>query len=186
MNWLLLVIRYFHLKALCFAVWAAFNPHAVFSKHSEALADAIATATLFDPSPTFGSAEPEAAVAARYAVEESWLHLRAVGDSGQAHGAFQLHTPAGRGSAQEQAEGWLTMLHDGAVLCPESPAAPLSGGCHRARKLADRRVKAAFEVLQRVETDELVLSQVHAASPQAPKAPAAFEGAFAAGDVHAR
>jgi hypothetical protein len=147
---LLLAARWHRLYTLCLFTWASFHPsfHVEHPKpNAVALASAIADAALFDPDPVFGDAEHEAAVAAAYAVRESWLVSNAVGDSGAAHGFFQLHSNAGRGTPTEQTAGWLHLLHDGAVICTASPAAPLSGGCNSARKLANRRVKAAFEAL---------------------------------------
>jgi hypothetical protein len=138
--------RYSLLKALCFAVWTAFHPMAARAPHAAAIADAIANAVMADPNP-IGSEDEEAALAARWAVEESWLRPRVVGDGGQAHGLFQLHRAAGLGSIGTQTQAWLAMLHDGSKVCPESPAAPLSGGCVQARKLADRRTRAALGVL---------------------------------------
>ena len=110
---------------------------------------------MFDSNLAYASDEEEVSVAARWAVEESWLRPRAVGDSGVAHGIFQLHSAAGKGTLEQQTQGWLALLHEGARICPESPAAPLSGGCVRARKLADRRTKAALRVLHQFEMDDV-------------------------------
>jgi hypothetical protein len=166
MTFMLWALQYARLYALCFAVWATFDPAASKARDAEALASAIAWAGITDANPVYKDAEHEAAVAARYAVEESWLNLKAIGDSGAAHGAFQLHSSAGRGDAAAQVAGWLALLHEGALRCPASPAAPLSGGCRRAYKLANRRVAAAFAVL-----DSLRDAAPDASAPLAERAP---------------
>jgi hypothetical protein len=163
---LIFAAHYFRLKAICFAVWVAFNPQAARAPHADAVADAIATAVMFDAAVVVDD-EHETALAARYAVEESWLKPRAVGDGGDAHGIFQLHSPVGRGSLQEQTAGWLVLLHDGARTCPAHPAAPLSGGCDRAWKLADRRTRAANEVLDHFEADAPIELVPYAEAPAA-------------------
>ena len=181
---LLLAARWHRLYTLCLFVWGSFHP----SFHTEhpkpnavALASAIADATLVDPAPVFGDAEHEAAVAAAYAVRESWLVSNAVGDGGEAHGFFQLHQAAGNGTPAAQTAAWLRLLHDGAVICPTSPAGPLSGGCNSARKLANRRVKAAFEALDSFERQEVPIDANAAVSQTSAAAPAEAAAVSAGG-----
>ena len=144
------------LRALVVATWSFLSPTAGQSPDAPAIADAIATAVAGDPDPIYGDASVEAAVAAVYAWHESRLRIHPVPwvdpstgkpVDGLAHGIFQLHTHAGELDATTQTVAWLAMLHDGARTCPASPAAPLSGGCTQARKLADRRMAFAVRVV---------------------------------------
>jgi hypothetical protein len=52
------------------------------------------------------------------------------------------------GEPPAQARAWLALLHEGARVCPASPAAPLSGGCVAARSTADRRATRARRLLE--------------------------------------
>ena len=165
----LLAARWAHIQALCLSIFIV-SSAAADGKHpmpasAPLIASAIATAVLADPSSVFQTAEQDAAVAAEYAFAESNLRPKAVGDSGKAHGVWQLHTRAGDGPFSQQIEAWLYLLRAGKVICPASPAAPLSGGCNRARKLADRRVRSAFK---RLEAFERLSPQALPASPDEP------------------
>jgi hypothetical protein len=131
---------------LVLAVWRAFHPGLERAPTALPLARAIAQAVAEDSAPVWPMPE-EAAIVALWAVKESWLAPNAVGDHGQAFGYLQLHSAAGRGTELEQVRGWLALLREGARICPESPAAPLSGSCMGARALADRRVERATELL---------------------------------------
>lgn len=145
-----------HLRAVVLAVWAVLSPVAARSPDADALSSGIALTVDADPDPVWGDGDLEAAVAGVYAWHESRVRLSPapwrdprtgrIVDS-EARGAFQLHSEAGSGDALTQASAWLELLHDGARRCPSSPAAPLSGSCLLARRLADRRVRTAHQIL---------------------------------------
>ena len=136
------------LKILVLAVWTAIHPAAPKLVDAPEIATAIATVVSQDPQPpVFGSREEDAAVMAYYALRESWLRKGVVGDHGKSFGVWQEPEATGKADVLTQARAWVAVLREGARLCPESPAAPLSGGCVAARKLADRRVKRARALL---------------------------------------
>lgn len=137
------------LKTIILAIWAAIHPSAPKLADASEIADAIATVVSHDTDPpVFGSREEDAAVMAYYALRESWLRKRAVGDGGRSFGVWQERAVTGQADVITQARAWLVQLREGARVCPASPAAPLSGGCLIARKLADRRVARARALLE--------------------------------------
>jgi hypothetical protein len=136
------------LKMLILAIWAAIHPAAPKCANASEIADAIATVVSQDTQPpVFASHEEDAAVMAYYALRESWLRKGAIGDAGRSFGVWQERAATGRAGVVTQAHAWLALLREGARICPESPAAPLSGGCVAARRMADRRVARARELL---------------------------------------
>lgn len=137
------------LKVLVLAIWSAIHPSAPRMHDAGAIATAIDLAVSQDPeAPVFGTREEDAAVMAYYALRESWLNKDAVGDGGLSFGAWQQRSAAGRADIGTQARAWLALLHAGARVCPDSPAAPLSGGCNLARTTADRRATRARQLLE--------------------------------------
>lgn len=147
------------IAAIVLSIWQILSPATARTSDAAELATAIALAVDGDTSPVWGDAELEAAVASVYAFEESrvrispkpWLDPKTgLPVDAKAAGAWQLHSSAGRGDALTQAVAWFALLKDGARACPESPAGPLSGGCTRARSLADRRVETAVRLLKAV------------------------------------
>jgi hypothetical protein len=143
------------LRNMVFGVWAFIHPQLPVSGDAAEIASAIVTVVLEDGdrSPVTGSHALDAAAMAYWAACESTLRLGAFhahavspGDHRSA-GAWQLGPEWGQRSALEQARAWLYLLRAGAKVCPESPASPLSGGCQRARKLADRRMEEARRAL---------------------------------------
>lgn len=137
------------LKILVFAVWSAIHPSAPKLVDAPEIASAIVTVVSEDPKPpVFGSREEDAAVMAYWALRESWLRKGVVGDQGRSFGVWQEPASTGKADVLTQARAWVAVLREGARLCPESPAAPLSGGCVAARRLADRRVKRARALLE--------------------------------------
>jgi len=141
-----------HLRALCFALWGAIHPAAPLAADAPAIAQAIAEVVAADESPVFGDRDFEAAVDAYYAFRESWLQRAPKpGDHGKSFGVWQEPAFVGRKDIRTQAVYWLRLLHEGARLCPESPAAPLSGGCVNARSVADQRVRRAGELLDSID-----------------------------------
>jgi hypothetical protein len=136
------------LKALVLAIWAAIHPSAPKLPDAPEIASAIETVITQDNlPPVFGSREEDAAVMAYYALRESWLRKHAVGDGGRSFGVWQENERTGRADVLTQARAWLYMLHEGARICPDNPAAPLSGGCTAASRIAARRVAKARELL---------------------------------------
>jgi hypothetical protein len=137
------------LKALVLAIWAAIHPSAPKLPDAPEIATAIETVITQDSQPpVFGSREEDAAVMAYYALRESWLRKHAVGDGGRSFGVWQENEKTGRADVLTQARAWLYMLHAGARICPDNPAAPLSGGCKAASRMAARRVAKARELLE--------------------------------------
>jgi hypothetical protein len=137
------------IKLLVLAIWAAIHPAAPRLPAAPQIADAIQAAVSDDTeAPVFGSREEDAAVMAYYALRESWLARDAVGDGGKSFGVWQMRTASGRADLTTQAHAWLYLLHRVARICPQSPAAPLSGGCTAGRTLADRRATKARQLLE--------------------------------------
>jgi hypothetical protein len=137
------------LKTLVLAIWAAIHPAAPKLPDAPEIATAIETVITQDPRPpVFGSREEDAAVMAYWAFRESSLRRNAVGDGGRSFGVWQENATTGRADILTQARAWLYMLHEGARICPDNPAAPLSGGCRAAAHLAQRRVAKARELLE--------------------------------------
>ncbi|HEY3822351.1 MAG TPA: hypothetical protein VGL81_34535 [Polyangiaceae bacterium] len=137
------------IKIIVLAIWAAVHPGAPRLPDAAPIAAAIDTAVSEDSEPpVFGSREEDAAVMAYYAIRESWLTHDAVGDGGLSFGAWQIRSPSGRADIGTQARYWLSLLHEGARICPASPAAPLSGGCVEARSTADGRARRARRLLE--------------------------------------
>jgi hypothetical protein len=142
------------LVALCFAVWSAMTPSYAHVGDAAAIAGAIAQAVVDDGkrAPVFSSHAEDAALAAVYAAHESSLNAHAwhESDNDEDHpsvGPWQLGVEWQGRPLFAQARVWLYMLHEGRRICSESPAAPLSGGCKRARRLADRRHAEATSLL---------------------------------------
>jgi hypothetical protein len=137
------------LTIIVLAIWAAVHPGAARLPDAAPIAAAIDAAVSRDGEPpVFGSREEDAAVMAYYALRESWLSHNAVGDGGRSFGVWQQRSASGRGDLPTQARAWLALLHEGARVCPASPAAPLSGGCVAARSTADRRAIRARSLLE--------------------------------------
>jgi hypothetical protein len=136
------------LQIIVLAIWGAVHPGAPRLHDAASIAAAIESAVSQDAeAPVFASREEDAAVMAYYAIRESWLNHDAVGDGGLSFGVWQLRSASGRADLGTQARAWLSLLHEGARICPESPAAPLSGGCVAARTTADRRSMRALNLL---------------------------------------
>lgn len=133
------------LRAIVFTVWAGMALPA--TKDSDAIANAIVDSVLIDHENAVFGPEKTIAVMAYYSGAESGNSLTAESIyEAAAHGAWQQYSGSGRGDALTQARAWLRLLALGARICPTSPAAPLSGGCHRAYKLADRRSRIAWRL----------------------------------------
>jgi hypothetical protein len=155
------------LKALVMAIWSAMHPMAPSLPDAPEIADAIVIAVSEDTKPpVFGSREEDAAVMAYYALRESWLRKHVVGDGGRSFGVWQESSRTGRADVVTQARAWLVLLHEGARICPTNPAAPLSGGCRAAARLAARRVTKALELF------ELAKRTLEAAESTKPMIPA--------------
>jgi hypothetical protein len=137
------------LKLLVLTIWGAIHPLAPHLHDASEIAAAIEAAVTDDAEPpVFGSRDEDAAVMAYYALRESWLSHDAIGDGGRSFGVWQLRSASGRADLGTQARAWLSLLHEGARICPASPAAPLSGGCVAARSTADRRATRAHLLLE--------------------------------------
>jgi hypothetical protein len=170
------------LKALVLAIWAAIHPSAPKLPDAPEIASAIEVVITQDKEPpVFGSREEDAAVMAYYALRESWLRKHAVGDGGRSFGVWQENEKTGRADIITQARAWLYMLHEGARICPDNPAAPLSGGCTAAARMAARRVEKARQLLD-IAKRALSTADETPASPgtrSAASSPAAIDGTCA-------
>jgi hypothetical protein len=168
------------LKLLVFAVWSAIHPAAPKLQDAPEIAAAIERVVSQDPQPpVFGSREEDAAVMAYWALKESWLRKGVVGDGGRSFGVWQEPAITGKADVLTQARAWVAVLREGARLCPDSPAAPLSGGCVAARKVADRRVKRARALLNTAKA-ALAAAALAASATTAGSASAAIEAPPAA------
>ncbi len=135
------IARLWKLYAIVIAVW---SPKTVTPRLRD-IAWQTVRAVLSDAAPVW-STEHELAVVAQYEKDEShidpsafsWLDAPAWGL------LQQQREECGRAPVGRQVSCWLRLLHDGAQVCPAHPAAPLSGGCARAWKLADRRAHEAW------------------------------------------
>jgi hypothetical protein len=70
--------------------------------------------------------------------------------AGKSLGVLQQRPGVGDAALEVQVTAWLGLLREGAKTCPESAAAPLSGSCVGARKLADRRMAYAATLVQAI------------------------------------
>jgi hypothetical protein len=95
--------------------------------------------------PVLGNRETDIAACVVWAWHES-RNRDILGDSGKAHGPWQLWN-CRKADIDGQAACWYNQLIDGAKTCPDSPAAPLSGSCLLAKRLANRRVHQAQKLL---------------------------------------
>jgi len=145
------------LIAVCFTLWKAMGfGHA---PDAPVIANAIVTSAEDNPIDSMDVLRT-VEVMAEWAGEESGVQLspkpyisKKTGrpiDS-EAHGFLQLHGNCGLLDPTTQGRCWLVLAHWGQVNCPESPLAPLSGSCTKARKLAERRIAKAFRLAETVQ-----------------------------------
>ena len=175
--------KYRDLVAVVTLAWRALTP----SPGSEApvVANAIAQAVLEDDTQGPYDRETKAALLAVFAFRESALQahpclhskLPTCGDSGAAHGYWQLHQPAGEDVAVRQAQVWLALLRESAARCPERPLAMVASGfCDRGTRLAESRLKvaeAAVSTWRQTSYAERPAEAAQAAGETAPPLPAA-------------
>jgi hypothetical protein len=142
------------LKSLCLAVWTSMSPGATKAFDANEIADSIATAVLEEESPVFGSLEEDAAITAVWAYRETGGALTRSprpmswdAKAGLSCGVWQQRCQSLAPTILGQARYELWLMRRGAVLCPDQPMAPLSGGCHAGRRLADRRVAWTRQLL---------------------------------------
>jgi hypothetical protein len=149
--------QWFSLKSLCLAVWTAISPASTHIADANEIADSIATAVLEADTPVFRTVEEDAAILAVWAYFETGgtmsRHPRPMSwdaVAGLSCGVWQQRCATLPSTILGQARAELVLMRRGAVICPEQPMAPLSGGCHNARGLADRRVRKARQLLETV------------------------------------
>jgi hypothetical protein len=135
--------RLLTLHAIVLSVWAGMAmPH---TTDEEPIAWAIAEAVDESPEAAVFGADRTVAVMAYYSAAESNNHLDAYSNlDAPAYGCWQQQNSSGKGDALTQARSWLRLLRLGSEICPQSPLAPLSGGCRTAYKLANRRSRTAW------------------------------------------
>jgi hypothetical protein len=151
-----------NLSTLVLTFMAAISPGAEHRGDASSLATAIASTIESDPlPPVFGTKERDAAMMALYAWHESNFAAHPTPQSwdakaGKSCGYWQQAClGAGTLDVIGQARMWLWQLHEGAKICPDSPAAPLSGGCSRARRVADARTARVDALLSHLETSDV-------------------------------
>ena len=140
------------LVKLIFAIWTV--PGHKLPADAPVVADAIIQSTLEDAArglpPVLGSYDEDIVAQAYWADKESnvqvhpahWIdHRTGKPVDSLAFGTYQTHRLGNDASAIDYARDWRRQLRDGKKVCPESPLAPLSGSCHLARPLADRRTR---------------------------------------------
>lgn len=146
------------LVKLIFAIWSV--PGHKLPEDASVVADAIIVSTLEDAvrglPPVLGSYDEDIATQAYWADKESSVQVHPAHwidpktgkpvDS-QAFGTYQTHRLGDDATALDYARDWRRQLRDGKRVCPESPLAPLSGSCHLARPLADRRLRETRKLL---------------------------------------
>jgi len=145
---------------LVFGIWTAMSsaPGQKPPGDAPSIANAIATVILENAhrSPVLGSHNEDAAAMAYWADKESnvrvhpghWVDPRTGKEVDPvAQGPWQTHRLGADATVLDYARDWYAQFRDGKRWCPESPLAPLSGSCHLARKVADRRVTKARELL---------------------------------------
>jgi hypothetical protein len=149
--------HWFSLKSLCLAVWMAISPASTRVADATEIADSIATAVLEADTPVFDTVEEDAAILAVWAFYETGgsmsRHPRPMSwdaVAGLSCGVWQQRCATLPSSILGQARAELVLMRRGAAVCPEQPMAPLSGGCHAARGLADRRVRKTRQLLESV------------------------------------
>jgi hypothetical protein len=147
--------QWFSLKSLCLAVWTSISPASAQLHDASEIAESIATAVLEQDVTVFRSAEEDAAILAVWAYYETGgslsRHPRPMSwdaKAGVSCGVWQQRCNTLPPTILGQARAELILMHRGAVLCPDQPMAPLSGGCHAARPLADRRVAKTRQLLE--------------------------------------
>jgi hypothetical protein len=123
------------LVALALAIWTQVSALYARQPDAQRIAEASAQVVLEDAAralPPFGSSYAEDLVVQDYwALRESGLRARAVGDGGKAHGAWQEHSACGVRPLPEQARCWRELVREGVRRCGPGPAAYaiLWGGC---------------------------------------------------------
>jgi len=162
-----------HLLKLCLLAILALTGRGLdHTRDASAIAEATATVVADDAedamlaktpeeaaeyAPVFGSYAEDAAVQVYWAFKESSLNLQEKsGDGGKSHGAWQLQSVEGDGSAMAQARAWRKLLKRGAKRCPASPASIMWGDCNvdvvaegtTSRHAAAHRVERARHLLR--------------------------------------
>lgn len=145
--------------ALILAFWHALSPGLDRLPSAKRIAAAIVRAVEADPLPAvYGESLRDAAMLAYFAVRESSLDPRAVGDGGRSRGVWQMRGACGSANVEAQAACWLRMLHDSD--CDDHPVAAMWGVCSGlvpygtkrvpVEKLAAKREERAFSVLAKI------------------------------------
>ncbi len=150
--------HWFSLKSLCLAVWTAISPPSSQLADANEIAESIATAVLETEGPVFENVDQDAAILAVWAYYETGgtmsRHPRPMSwdaKAGLSCGVWQQRCSTLPATILGQARAELVLMRRGAAVCPDQPMAPLSGGCHAARKLADRRVKKTRQLLESLD-----------------------------------
>ena len=142
------------LHTLLIAFLQAVDPQAATMRDAPQIIRAIETVVPQEKHTVFGSPEADALLLAYTAKAESDMTLHAVGDHGRAFGAFQLHSPLGRGDAVTQTRAALEWFRWARGRCPRmAMQAYMSGGCQRAHGLALYRMQKIMAALRKMRKE---------------------------------
>lgn len=174
--------RFRDLIAITGLVWQThLAPGQRLSPEAPVVANAIAFSILTEPAGPYDD-ETTAALLAEFAFKESGIqahpcaHTKSptCGDSGLAHGYWQLHQPSGEETAERQAASWLALLRQSAAVCPGRPLAMVaSGQCDLGTRIADARLKAAQAAVNTWRNAQQAAERPAEAPPAAAPVPAA-------------
>jgi hypothetical protein len=128
-------------------VWAALH-----APRNTAIEDAIVTAVAEDADRGYVDYGLEAAAMAFWSAKESGNQDTPPPSShdawaGRSCGFLQEDCSTLPRTLLGQARKWLWLVHQGQRVCPESPLAPLSGGCSGARTMVERRMMELGRIL---------------------------------------
>lgn len=171
LNLFITAAKYRDLVALVLSTWTTMHPGHAPPREGAEVASAIAFAVLEQPEAGPYDDETEAALLAVFADRESSVRAHpcahtsspTCGDSGHAHGYWQLWSASESDRAQRQAEVWLALLRYAGGVCPERPLAVVaSGSCDHGTRIAIARLKEAQDAVNAWH------AQQSGGSPQAP------------------
>jgi hypothetical protein len=144
------------IHAILIAFLRAVSPEDAARPDAPTIIHAIETVVHEEKAPVYGSRIADAVILAYTAKAESDLTLGAVGDHGRAFGAYQLHSPRGRGDALTQTRAALEWMRWARGRCPRMPMqAFMSGGCHVATELARSRMRKIMAALKKMQHPSL-------------------------------
>jgi hypothetical protein len=153
------------LHVIVLLIWSGVHAHP-----NPAIEDAIVTAAMEDAARGYVDSAFEAAALAFWSAKESGNEENPKAQSrdaaaGQSCGPWQEECATLPRTLLGQARKWLWLAHRGAAICPESPLAPLSGGCRAGRVIAETRLHRMREILNGRSTDAIALRGLRSQAP---------------------